>query len=148
MMNTNEAVARQVVAPAAREAAAYTAGQESVGVGPAAPDGPPMATPVGPAAAGVQLGPQPRSKTMLSSNGTPVEVQQNNLAVYWGTARQPILLALHYSSILRYEIMPRVPYTNYYGIFSRARRTGGFGRKPAIRRGGQKTPVDSSGCSP
>ena len=42
-MNTNEAVASEVAAPAASEAAAPAAGQESVGVGPAGPDGIPVA---------------------------------------------------------------------------------------------------------
>ena len=73
-MNTNEAVAGEVAAPAASEAAAPAAGQESVGVGPAGPDGLPVATPAGSAAARVQLGTLPRSKTLLSSNGTLVEV--------------------------------------------------------------------------
>ena len=66
-MNPNEAVAGEVAAPAANEAAAPAAGQESVGVGAAGPDGLPVATPVGSAAAGVQLGTLPSSKTLLSS---------------------------------------------------------------------------------
>ena len=58
-MNTDEAVASEVAAPAASEATAPTAGQESVGVGPAGPGGLPVATPAGSAAAGVQLGTVP-----------------------------------------------------------------------------------------
>eukprot|EP00904_Undaria_pinnatifida_P008826 jgi/Undpi1/5073/HiC_scaffold_19.g08425.m1 len=58
-MNPIEAVACEVAAPAA--------GQESVGVGPAGPNGLPVATSAGPAAAGVQLGTLPSSKTLLSS---------------------------------------------------------------------------------
>ena len=60
-MNTTEAVASEVAAPAAgevappaaSEAAARVLGQESVGVGPAGPEGLPLATPAGSAAAGV-----------------------------------------------------------------------------------------------
>ena len=66
-MNPNEAVASEVAAPAASKAAAPGAGQEYVGVGPAAPGGLPVAIPAGSSAAGVQLGTLPRSKTLLSS---------------------------------------------------------------------------------
>ena len=74
-MNLNEAVASEVAtpaasevaAPAASEAATPAAGQESTGVGPSGPDGLPVATPAGSAAAGVQLGTLPSSKTLFSS---------------------------------------------------------------------------------
>ena len=58
-MNSNEAVPNEVAAPAA--------GQESVGARPSGPDGLPVATFAGSAAAGVQLGTLPSSKTLLSS---------------------------------------------------------------------------------
>ena len=66
-MNTNEAVASEVAAPAASEGSAPVARQDSVGVGPAGPDSLPVATPAGSAPAEVQLGTLPSSKTLRSS---------------------------------------------------------------------------------
>ena len=63
----SEAVANEIAAPAASEAAAPGTGQEYVSVGPTAPGDLPVATPTGSAAAGVQRGPLPSSKTLLSS---------------------------------------------------------------------------------
>lgn len=58
-MNPNGAVAS--------EEAALAAGQQSVGIEPSGPDGLPMATPAGSAAAEVQLGTLPSFKMFLSS---------------------------------------------------------------------------------
>ena len=66
-MIPSEAVANEIAAPAASEAAAPGTGQEYVSVGPTAPGDLPVATPTGSAAAGVQLGTLPSSKTLLSS---------------------------------------------------------------------------------
>ena len=67
-MNTTEAVASGVAAPAASETAASAAGQESVGVGSAGPDGLPVVKRGGSAAARVQLGKLP-NKNVESRRG-------------------------------------------------------------------------------
>ena len=93
-MNTDEAVASEVAAPAASEATAPTAGQESVGVGPAGPGGLPVATPAGSAAAGVQLGTVPEKlvecrRGCIPPGGSAVAGSRTNTIFQSGGCRIP-----------------------------------------------------------